>query len=65
MYAGGLIACIGSAIVCGGAWIFLLLTLGSIFIRRVGAEGRLLKKQFPHEYPNYKKRTKAVIPFVW
>ena len=31
MYAGGFVACIGSAIVCGGAWIFLLLILGPFF----------------------------------
>ncbi len=65
MYAGGLIACIGSAIVCGGAWIFLLVILGAIFLWRVGAEDKLMEQQFPNEYPDYKKRTKALIPFVW
>jgi protein-S-isoprenylcysteine O-methyltransferase len=64
MYAGGLVASIGSAIVCGGAWVFLLIILGSIFLSRVGAEDRVMEKQFPNEYPNYKKRTKALIPFV-
>jgi protein-S-isoprenylcysteine O-methyltransferase len=65
MYAGGLIACISSAIVAGGAWVFLLLILGPLFIWRVGAEDKLLAEQFPNEYPDYKKRTKALIPFVW
>jgi protein-S-isoprenylcysteine O-methyltransferase len=65
MYAGGLVACIGSAIVCGGAWIFLLIILGGLFLWRVGAEDKLMAQQFPNEYPNYKKRTKALIPFVW
>ena len=65
MYTGGLIACIGSAIVAGGAWIFLLVILGAIFLWRVGAEDRLMAQQFPTEYPDYKKRTKALIPFVW
>ena len=32
MYAGGLLASIGSAIVAGGAWIFLLVILGSLFL---------------------------------
>src|SRR5262245_35198873 len=31
MYAGGLLACIGSAIACGGPWIVLLVMLGSLF----------------------------------
>ncbi len=65
MYTGGIIACIGSAIVVGGAWILLLVILGLIFLWRVGAEDRLMARQFPNEYPLYKKRTKALIPFVW
>jgi protein-S-isoprenylcysteine O-methyltransferase len=65
IYTGGLIACIGSAIVAGGAWIFLLVILGAIFLWRVDAEDKLMEQQFPNEYPDYKKRTKALIPFVW
>jgi protein-S-isoprenylcysteine O-methyltransferase len=65
MYTGGLIACLGSAIVCGGAFVFLLVILGSLFLWRVSAEDKLMAQQFPTEYPDYKKRTKALIPFVW
>jgi protein-S-isoprenylcysteine O-methyltransferase Ste14 len=65
MYAGCLVARIGSAIVCGGAWIFLLVILGALFLWRVGAEDKLMEQQFPNEYPGYKKRTWALIPFVW
>jgi hypothetical protein len=42
-----------------------LLLLGAIFVWRVGAEDELMAQQFPNEYPDYKKRTKALIPFVW
>jgi protein-S-isoprenylcysteine O-methyltransferase len=65
MYTGGFVACIGAAIVCGGAWIFLLVFLGAIFLWRVGAEDKLMAQQFPNEFPAYKERTKALIPFVW
>jgi protein-S-isoprenylcysteine O-methyltransferase Ste14 len=65
MYTGGFVACAGSAIVCGGAWIFLLILLGTIFLWRVGAEDRLMARQFPNEFPAYRQRTKALIPFVW
>ncbi|RWM06230.1 isoprenylcysteine carboxylmethyltransferase family protein [Mesorhizobium sp.] len=65
MYTGGLLACIGSAIVVGGPFVFLLLLLGAIFIWRVGAEDRLLARQFPDEFPGYASRTNALIPFVW
>jgi protein-S-isoprenylcysteine O-methyltransferase Ste14 len=65
MYAGGLLACIGSAIVAGGPWVFLLLILGAIFLWRVHAEDQLMEQQFPNEYPAYEWRTKALIPFIW
>jgi len=65
MYTGGLIACLGSAIVAGGALVFLLVLLTPLFVRRAVAEDELMARQFPNEYPGYKKATKALIPFVW
>jgi protein-S-isoprenylcysteine O-methyltransferase Ste14 len=58
MSAGGLLACIGSAIVAGGVWIFLLVILGALFLWRVVAEDKLLAQQFPNEFHGYKKQTK-------
>jgi protein-S-isoprenylcysteine O-methyltransferase len=65
MYCGGIIAGVGSAMASGGGFVFLLLFLTAIFVWRVGAEDRLMQQQFPSEYPAYRKRTKALIPFVW
>src|SRR5207253_11122018 len=65
MYTGGIVACFGSAIVAGGVFVFLLLVLTPFFLWRVRAEGELLARQFPQEFPAYKRRTKALIPFVW
>jgi protein-S-isoprenylcysteine O-methyltransferase len=65
MYTGGIIACIGSAIVAGGAFVFFLIILTPLFLWRVSAEDKLMEQQFPNEYAAYKKRTKALIPFVW
>ncbi len=65
MSSGGLIACIGSAIALGGPFIFLLVLLTPLFLWRVRAEDKLMAQQFPNEYLAYKKRTKALIPFVW
>ncbi len=65
IYAGGLVASLGSAVACRGGWIFLFLILGSIFILRIFAEDRLMASQFPSDYPAYKKRTWALIPFIW
>src|SRR5262249_12845179 len=38
MYTGGIIACIGSAIVAGGAFVFFLIILTPLFLWRVSAE---------------------------
>jgi protein-S-isoprenylcysteine O-methyltransferase Ste14 len=65
MYAGALLACIGSAIAAGGPLILFLVVMGSLFFWRVGAEDKLMEQLFRSEYPNYKKRTKAFIPFIW
>jgi protein-S-isoprenylcysteine O-methyltransferase Ste14 len=65
MYTGGTVACIGSAITAGGAFVFLLIFLTPIFVWRIGAEDELLARQFPSEFPAYKARTKRLIPFLW
>jgi protein-S-isoprenylcysteine O-methyltransferase Ste14 len=36
-----------------------------MFIWRVGAEEKLMMQQFPNEYPQYKRNTRALIPYVW
>jgi protein-S-isoprenylcysteine O-methyltransferase len=64
MYAGGLIACTGSTIACGGVFVFLLIILGSVFLWRVGAED-LMARQFPSQYPDYRRRTPALLAFLW
>ena len=65
MYTGGLAAGLGAVIVVGGAWVFMSLLLGVLFVTRVFAEDALLARQFPEAYPVYRARTKALIPFVW
>lgn len=65
MYAGGELACLGSTIAAGGPFVLLLVMLTPVFLWRVGAEDQLLARQFPSDFPEYRRRTKALIPFVW
>jgi protein-S-isoprenylcysteine O-methyltransferase Ste14 len=65
MYGAGLIACLGAAIVVGGPFVFMLLTLLPIFLWRVDAEDKLMTRQFPAQYPDYMQHTKRLIPFIW
>lgn len=66
MYTGLLLALLGSSITIGALWGFLitsLLTLG--IIGKLNSEEKLLFKHFPNEYLSYKKRVKALIPFIY
>jgi protein-S-isoprenylcysteine O-methyltransferase len=65
MYGAGLVACVGAAIVAGGPFVFMVLTLRPIFLWRVGAEDKLMTRKFPSQYPAYMQQTKALLPFVW
>lgn len=65
MYAGGILACLASALVVGGPFVFLALILTPLFVWRVSAEDELMLRQFPGEYPSYMQRTNRLIPLVW
>lgn len=66
IYSGGLLAIFGTALFLGGLWFFVVLFFVFCFVVfSAKREEQLLTKQFPDEYPEYMKRTKTLIPFVW
>ena len=65
MYSAGMLQCLGAAIVVGGPFLCMLFTLLPIFLWRVGAEDKLMTREFPTQYPSYMQHTKGLIPFVW
>ena len=66
MYSGLLLMALGTAIFFGHAFGFVLFLFFLIaFFTRAKGEEKLLSKHFPEEYPEYKKKTKMLIPFVW
>jgi protein-S-isoprenylcysteine O-methyltransferase Ste14 len=65
IYAGVLAAVLGSILVGGAVWFVVLLFVSIAFTYRMRKEEQLLATEFPGEYPQYRKRTKALIPFVW
>jgi protein-S-isoprenylcysteine O-methyltransferase Ste14 len=65
IYSGALLAIFGTALFLGGLWFFVVLFfLFCVIVVSAKREEQLLTKQFPDEYPEYKKRTKALIPFI-
>ena len=64
IYAGILLALLGSVLTGGVLWLILFLIIAAAFVSRAKAEERLMMQRFPDEYPGYRRRTKALVPFV-
>jgi protein-S-isoprenylcysteine O-methyltransferase Ste14 len=65
IYTGILLAVLGSGLVVGRLWLVVFIVVCPFLIFSARTEERLMMQQFPNEYPEYKKKTKALIPFVW
>jgi len=65
IYTGMLLAMFGSMLVIGAIWLIIFIGSLVMFIWRIKVEEGFMVKLFPDTYPEYKKRTKALIPFVW
>jgi protein-S-isoprenylcysteine O-methyltransferase Ste14 len=64
IYTGMWFAMLGSAFAASLAWLAGLAVASVIFAYRIRIEERLMMRQFPAAYPAYRRRTKAIIPFV-
>jgi protein-S-isoprenylcysteine O-methyltransferase Ste14 len=64
IYAGVLLAMIGSALVVGRSWLVLLGVFVVYFAYTARLEERTLARQFPDAYGRYRARTKMVVPYL-
>lgn len=64
IYTGVILAAIGTTLV-SWPWTIVLVSISIMFVWRVNVEEKLMMRQFPSEYPAYKKRTWALIPWMW
>jgi protein-S-isoprenylcysteine O-methyltransferase Ste14 len=64
IYAGILLAMLGSAIASSIFWLTILVISGVYFIYSAVIEEKIMTEQFPKDYPAYKRKTKMLIPFV-
>jgi protein-S-isoprenylcysteine O-methyltransferase Ste14 len=65
IYSGILLALVGSGLAAGLFWLLLFIIICPYFAYSAKTEERLMAMQFPDKYPEYKKRTNALVPFVW
>ena len=64
IYAGMLLAVLGSAIAQSALWLLPLMAYGPALICSARREERRLSERFPERYPAYMKRTGMLLPFV-
>ncbi len=66
-YTGSLMTFLGFGLALGNVWSLLVLLAPVIvaFVWRMRVEESVLAEAFPTQYPDYARRTKRLIPFVW
>jgi protein-S-isoprenylcysteine O-methyltransferase Ste14 len=64
IYTGILLASLGSALVNGPIWVIVFAGLAIYYGYSARTEETLMLHQFPEQYAQYKRHTKAIIPFL-
>jgi protein-S-isoprenylcysteine O-methyltransferase Ste14 len=64
IYSGILLAFIGTAVAVGLYWLIAFVVLGAYFIYSAFMEERYMAERFPDTYPDYKRSTKMLIPYI-
>jgi len=65
IYTGIMLATLGSALVGMIFGIVMFIVISIVFTLRISKEEKLMLELFPRQYPEYQKRTKRLVPFVW
>lgn len=63
IYAGILLAMLGSAIAASVVWVIPLILFGTYFVYSARREEELMTSQFPEAYPAYMKRSSMLLPW--
>ena len=64
IYTGILVAGAGTAVGLNWTWLIGVALAGSYFIYSATVEERYLTQQFPDAYPEYKRSTRMLLPFL-
>lgn len=66
IYSGMLVMFLGSALVVaqGRAWVAVLVLVAA-FLVKIRQEERFMLRQFPREFPQYRQRSWALVPFLY
>ncbi len=64
IYSGILVALLGTALATNIYWLIAVAVMGVYFIYSATVEEKLLTSSFPTAYPEYRTKTKMLIPYV-
>jgi protein-S-isoprenylcysteine O-methyltransferase Ste14 len=65
IYSGIILAMIGTSIAVSLYWLVAVALLGAYFVYSALTEERFMAEHFPDSYPQYKRSTKMLIPYVF
>jgi protein-S-isoprenylcysteine O-methyltransferase Ste14 len=65
IYSGIILAMIGTTIAVSLYWLVAVAVLGAYFLYSAIVEERLMARLFPGSYPEYRRSTKMLIPFIF
>jgi protein-S-isoprenylcysteine O-methyltransferase Ste14 len=65
IYSGIILAMIGTTIAVSLYWLVAVVLLGVYFVFSAFMEERFMVARFPDSYPQYKRSTKMLIPFIF
>jgi protein-S-isoprenylcysteine O-methyltransferase Ste14 len=64
IYSGIILAMIGTTIAVSLYWLAAVILLGAYFVYSAIVEERNMAQLFPGSYPQYKRSTKMLVPFI-
>jgi protein-S-isoprenylcysteine O-methyltransferase Ste14 len=65
IYSGIILAMIGTTIAVSLHWLVAVVLVGAYFVYSAIMEERFMADRFPDSYPEYKRSTKMLIPYIF
>jgi protein-S-isoprenylcysteine O-methyltransferase Ste14 len=65
IYSGILLAAIGTSVAISWYWLVAFVLMGAYFVYSANVEEQTMQRLFPNTYPEYRRSTKKLIPFVF
>lgn len=65
IYSGIILAAVGTAVAISWYWLVAVVLMAAYFVYSARVEGQTMECLFPDTYPDYRRSTKMLIPFIF